>query len=310
LDKGLEGVRSEIESRSKKAETTSKGDKDASEKIEEVQKKEFVIQKKQFKQEKVSAKDIKISSKTAEENLQTARQELEAAKSTGDETKAKQEAVLKAQYVLKAAIERESGKSQEKQEISQVKTVSALDRVRKAQEATEVSGLGRPGKVKTIGQTFAAFRGGDRHLMGPSGNRNIKRMGGATGGGLGGKMGGTAMIGFGGEKKAAKTMGDAVASAVETPPYTGVETAKIAETTRSFEPAGKGGVGAFAAKPGLAAGGTAGGVAETSSMKVEGKMTVHFDHPAFKSEVTKVMVEIMRTPEVLKPLEGAGFVRR
>jgi hypothetical protein len=198
--------------------------------------------------------------------------------------------------------------------------------------------LGRPSKVKTIGDTFKAFRDGSKTLT--DSTKNIKRMGGGTGGGLagggkgvkamgggkGGKGGGNiAMVGFGGGEKGKK---NSLAEYVKTgllnaqaptgpTNLSSSDVADIAAKQTSFETTGGNrGAKMMEAKPQFAGGvggagggggGSGGGMGELSSVKVTGEMTVHFDNEAFKDQISSVVVTLIKTPEFAKSVQQMAF---
>jgi hypothetical protein len=199
--------------------------------------------------------------------------------------------------------------------------IDPRERVRAAQERVEQSRLGRPGKVKTIGDTFKSLRDGSKSLI--DSGKNIKRMGGGIGGGLAGggnikRMGGglgaggkglgekPAMIGF---DKASKDM----ASAAKETVLSSSNIADIAANQTSFSKTGgdRRETSWTQAQTQFGAGGSAiggqGGTAEAGSMRIEGQMTVHFDNQIFKDQVAAVVGSLMKTPDFAKSVRDMAF---
>lgn len=98
---------------------------------------------------------------------------------------------------------------------------------------------------------------------------------------------------------------------------TGDETMAIAQRSRAMTPiGGAAGQAAFAPVGGVkgalsatgeaatGGGGGGGGTADAATMKVEGKMTVHFDNAAFKDQIATVVGSVIKTPYISKSIQS------
>jgi len=167
------------------------------------------------------------------------------------------------------------------------------------------AGFGSGKGVKSIESSFS---GGDflnakeQELKNKLQAKQLDGAGFPVTGGVKGAGGGIAKAGG-----MATTVNPVNKTPADVPSMTGVETSDIATRQRSI-----GGVSSpaemYTTKPNATAGRDTSGAAGASSMSVEGKMTVHFDHAMFKTEVTKIVAEVIRGPENIKSLQRSGFV--